>query len=181
MLSHVSGLQNILECSTDGSFVEELPEQEDAGAQPRLGVLVIDLEDPREGSLRDLSDRDVVLPFGKRLPRLLSLKLVEEVLGAHQGGRQEFQLGLLLDRKLVKLLVEALFVDVCILELNIKIVQVLHVLGVALLLALQSLLLVREELLLALRHDHRVLPRLKHSGLPLLRSPRAHALDALTE
>ena len=144
-------------------------------------MLVIDLEDPREGSLRDLPDRYVVLPFDERLPRLLPLQLVEEVLRAHQRGRQEFQLGLLLDRKLIKLLVQALFFDICILELNVEIVQVLHVLGVAVLLALQSLLLVREELLLALRHDHGVLPRLKHSGLPLLRSPRAHALDTLAE
>ena len=82
--SHVGCLQNVQECATNGTLVAELLEQEHTCSQPCLRVLMVDLEHSGERRLSDLADRDVVLPFDECLPLLLSLYLVEQVLGADE-------------------------------------------------------------------------------------------------
>lgn len=142
---------------------------------------MVDLKHSREGGLSNLADRHVELPLSEGLPLLLPLQLVEQVLRAHQRGREELQLGPLLDGELVDLLVQPVPLHVGVLELSVKVVKVLHVLRVTLFLVAQGLLLALQELVPALSHIHCVLPRLEQSSFPFLGHSSAHAFDALAE
>lgn len=91
---------------------------------------------------------------------------MEQVLGAHERGCQEFQFGSFLNRKLIDLLVKALFFQVSVLQLCVEVVEVLHVLGVTLFLVSKGLLLAFEELVSTLCHVGCILPNLEHPGFP---------------
>ena len=164
---HVSCAQYAVEALLDSTVLDESLQEENRSLEPRPGVPVVELEHPAECCFSNLPDGNVVLPLQKGLLQLVGLGFPEEILTAYQGGSQKLELGLLLNLVLLQLLFKdtLLFVDKF--ELAVELIEIAHILRVAVFLILQSLVLVRLELLLVLGEDESLLPELEFLDQPL--------------
>jgi hypothetical protein len=95
---------------------------------------MIDLKYARKSSLSNLTDRCIVLPLSKCLPQLLPVKFVEHILRAYKRRGKELELSPFLHRVLINLLIKSLLLLTDYLQLIVDVVEILHVLSVALLL-----------------------------------------------
>jgi hypothetical protein len=160
--AQVSSLENEIERSLHGEALDDVLEEEDAGAQTGLGVAMVELKDPVERRLGDLSNCDVVLPLEEGFLCPLLLDTLEKVLCAQKRSGQELQLCLLLYGILGDLLLQVHLILVCLTDLCVAALQVLDVVRVAVLLVLEGSKLVVLERLFVLHEDHHLLPDLEH-------------------
>lgn len=123
----ISMLNDRIKGTLNGVVFHQIFKQENTGLQSYAGVSVVQFEHPGESIFGDFADGNIVRPLHKRHLDPAQLELLKLILRTDQRGRQEFQLGLLLDHKLVSFLVEFLFFLVYVLELVAVVVQVLHV------------------------------------------------------
>ena len=178
---HVSCFQNITKSSLDSISLNKRLKQEDGCLESSLGMSVIELQDAAERSLSNLAYRNIILPFQECSLYSLCLQLLEQVLRAQQGRSQELELGLLLDGELHNLLLEYRLVLIHALQLLTVIIQVLHVLRIALLLCLKGLQLILLELFFILGKYHHLFPKLESATEGFLLSLGEHILKVSAE